>query len=224
MILSFFCGAILGSFALCMAMRWRLEQSLASRSRCDECLKTLAWRDLIPLVSWVYLQARCRHCKTPIPATYILIEILVGGLLAALYLKYGLTLAGIVPGLLTVVLVIISLIDLHEGLIPNALVVACGGLALFTLTPDHVMMGLGLGGIGAVLHYGSSKIQGTPGLGWGDVKLMGVCGLWLSFDQAPLFLVATGMLGILTALIMKRRKVPLGPSLGAALWLCLYWS
>ncbi len=86
------------------------------------------------------------------------------------------------------------------------------------------LMGLGLGGIGAVLHYGSSKIQGTTGLGWGDVKLMAASGLWLSLDQAPLFLIATGMLGILTALIMKRRKVPLGPSLCAALWLCLYWS
>lgn len=224
MIIFFFCGAILGSFALCMAMRWRSEQSLASRSRCDACLKTLGWNDLIPLVSWASLRARCRHCKAPLPATYILVEIFVGILCALLYLNYGFTPQGILLGLLTINLVIISLVDLREGLIPNILVIATSGLALFSLTPDHVMMGLGLGAIGAVLHYGSSKIQGTPGLGWGDVKLMAASGLWLSLDQAPLFLIATGMLGILTALIMKRRKVPLGPSLCAALWLCLYWS
>lgn len=224
MIIVFFCGAILGSFALCMAMRWRTGTSLRDPSRCDNCRELLSWQDLIPLFSWAFLKGRCRQCKTPIPQIYVGIEILFGLLCVLLYLKYGFTFQGVLMGLLTINLVIMSLVDLREGLIPNALVGILGGLALLNSSPDPIMIAMILGGIGAVLHYGSFKTQGTPGLGWGDVKLMGASGLWLSLDQIPLFLIGAGMLGILTALIMGRRKVPLGPSLCAALWLCLYWS
>jgi len=152
------------------------------------------------------------------------VEIFIGVLCTALYMKFGFTQQGLLLNLLTIILVITSLIDLREGLIPNVLVGISGGLALLELTPEHIMMAILLGGIGMILLYGSSKIQGTPGLGWGDAKLITVCGLWLSLEQAPLFLIATGVFGILTALILKRRKFPLGPSLCAALWLCLYAS
>ena len=76
----FFClGLCLGSFMTALA--YRLPRGLnwtTDRSRCPSCGHTLGVPDLVPLFSWLFLRGKCRHCHTPIPVRYPLIELAFG--------------------------------------------------------------------------------------------------------------------------------------------------
>src|SRR3990167_21077 len=69
----FFC---LGSFLNCMAYRLvHLQHPRTSRSCCPVCKQIIAWYDLVPVISWIFLRARCRRCAAPISFLYPLIKL-----------------------------------------------------------------------------------------------------------------------------------------------------
>ena len=69
-------GLLFGSFLNVCITRWPAEQSVVSpRSRCPRCGALIAWYDNIPVVSWLALRARCRHCGLPIPVLYPAVEL-----------------------------------------------------------------------------------------------------------------------------------------------------
>ncbi len=79
LIWSFVLGSIAGSFANVVMYRVpRKESVFLTRSHCPVCKKTLKWRDLIPLVSYVFLQGKCRNCEVGIPFRYFLVELIFG--------------------------------------------------------------------------------------------------------------------------------------------------
>src|SRR5260370_27413 len=79
--LAFALGACIGSFLnVCIHRLPQDESVLRPASRCPRCTTPIAWRDNIPLLSWLLLGARCRACRTPIPARYPLVEAATGGL------------------------------------------------------------------------------------------------------------------------------------------------
>lgn len=85
-------GLAVGSFLNVVIHRVPLHQSVVTpRSRCPSCRTTLRARDNVPLVSWVLLGGRCRHCAQPISARYSLVEAATAVLFA--------TLAALVAGL-----------------------------------------------------------------------------------------------------------------------------
>jgi len=89
----FFCfvfifGLVLGSFV--NALEYRIEQkmSIGGRSMCPLCKHQLAWYDLVPVFSWVWLRGKCRYCGKKISAQYPIVEILSGLSLLALVNTY----------------------------------------------------------------------------------------------------------------------------------------
>ena len=126
---------------------------------------------------------------------------------------------------LLIFLLAISVQDIRKGIIPNALV---GGVALFGLFYGDIETLLSAVILG-VIGYGFYKlyplVRSKEGFGFGDVKLMGASGLWLLPTQISLFLILTGLGGILTALLWKvlkkGPKFPLGPALAFALGICI---
>ncbi len=97
LILLFVLGACFGSFLCCTARRLRLKEQgkkpLGSRSVCLHCKRQLAWYDNLPLISWLFLKGRCRHCHAKIGPAEFLSELFS----ALAFLLLGLSLLSILP-------------------------------------------------------------------------------------------------------------------------------
>jgi leader peptidase (prepilin peptidase) / N-methyltransferase len=127
-------GALIGSFGNVVVHRWPLGLSVVRpRSRCPRCERTLGPLDLVPILSWVVLRARCRSCGEPISARYPLVEGAMAAGFVALALTYPVEQAGltVVPLLaLYAMLLMAALIDLDTYLLPDALTLPALALAL----------------------------------------------------------------------------------------------
>ena len=215
-------GATVGSFWNVVIQRLPAERSLGGRSQCASCGTQIKAYDNIPLVSWLVLRGRCRHCSARIPVRYPLVEALTALLFVAVVLVRG---AGpeAWPSLaLAAVLVPIAFIDLEHRLIPNRILAPAAvlGVALVALgdpaeLPAHLAAGAGAF---ALLLLAALAYPG--GMGMGDVKLAGVMGLYLGVAVAPALLAAflCGSLVGVAILVRegaaaRKKGIPFGPFL-----------
>jgi leader peptidase (prepilin peptidase)/N-methyltransferase len=129
-------GALWGSFLNVVIARVPLRQSVVTpRSRCPRCGTQIAARDNVPILSWLWLRAKCRHCGAPIPAIYPVVELLGALAGAAVVARFGCSLAALELFVFILTLVAISFIDLKWFLVPDGLnitlaVAGLGGGAL----------------------------------------------------------------------------------------------
>ncbi len=85
---AFALGAVIGSFLNVVAHRVPAGVSVVRPgSRCPHCETPIRWYDNIPIVSWIVLEAKCRHCDAPIATRYVFVEALMGFLSVALWIK-----------------------------------------------------------------------------------------------------------------------------------------
>lgn len=147
-------GAMLGSFLnVCV---WRLprnESVIQPRSRCPSCGTPVAWYDNIPLVSWLLLGARCRHCRAAISVQYPLVELAVALIWAGSLARNGLSVEALAAAVFVTLLLGIALMDARFYVIPDwfSLGGAVVGLA-FALVPGGLAWYLAV--LGAALGYG----------------------------------------------------------------------
>ena len=218
-------GAMVGSFVTVVAHRVpRGEGVVAGRSRCPGCGEQIAAYDNVPVISWVALRGRCRSCSAPISARYPLAEAGLGVLYAGTVLALGTDdPAELVLGLLLcTVLMAITLTDLEQRLIPNAIVLAgaVSGIAVVIagdlggLGERAIAVGVAGGGLAAL------SLAYPRGMGMGDAKLVAMMAIYLGRAIAPALLVgfATGALVGLALMARhgagaRRRAVPFGPFL-----------
>ena len=142
-------GAMLGSFLnVCVYRLPRNESVVRPGSHCPGCGKPIAWYDNVPLVSWLLLGARCRHCGAPISAQYVLVEVAGALIWAGAVLWFGSPLAGLRPAVLATLALGIALTDARHYVIPDEF--SLGGLGLglaLALVPGGGMGGGGLRGL-----------------------------------------------------------------------------
>lgn len=230
-------GACLGSFLTLATYRLPLGQPIGrSRSRCTSCNHTLGVRDLFPVLSWVFARGRCRYCKVKVSARYPLTELACAGICAGLYAWMGLTPAALCLMGLGLGIVAIFVTDLEHRIILDEVQILLFfvgllyGIALDTEI-SHMLILAGVGiAIGLGLKYGFLFLMNKDGLGLGDVKFLGVAGVWLASAYADAtvfvpFLFYSGLLGIATALlwkcVSKDEHFPFGPALALSLALCI---
>lgn len=246
-------GLCLGSFAT--ALTWRLPRGIsivcekksgkekrAAVSRCTQCKNQLTLPDLIPLFSWLFTRGKCRYCKKPVSAHYPLIELATAGLCGAAFLTFGLSASTILLMAAAPVLVSLIAIDLEHYIIPDELNIALAALAGaglgmrawqqpdFILIREMLLTSLAGGTIAFalffLLRFSFMKIIKREALGFGDVKLFGVMGLWLQIGSFPAFMILSGASGVLLSLLWKpltgSREFPFGPSLVLAFIICLF--
>ena len=227
-------GACFGSFISLVS--YRLPRGLpvvAVHSRCPSCQQSLQIPDLVPVLSWVVLRGRCRRCKARVSWRYPAIELVTAAVFVGLSLQVGLIWL-LLPVLgLAVCLIALIVTDFEHYIIPDELQLAMlgfGGLYVWLagLSWQGHVLGALLGlGLGLSLHYGFKWWRKKDGLGLGDVKLLGVAGLWLGALPLIPFISYAGLLGVVTAvfwrLMGRGERYPFGPSLACSLALCLFW-
>ncbi len=83
-------GLLIGSFLNVCIYRWTRDLSVVSRSACPSCNRMIAWYDNVPVLSFLLLKGRCRHCEAVIAWTYPAVE-----LLTALFFAYFVAIEGL---------------------------------------------------------------------------------------------------------------------------------
>jgi leader peptidase (prepilin peptidase) / N-methyltransferase len=217
-------GAVMGSFVSVVAHRVPLGESIvAPRSSCPACGTQIAAYDNVPVLSYVALRGRCRHCSERIPITYPLLELAMAAAFVGVLLRFpddGVEIA--LGAAFVTTLAAITLTDLEHRIIPNAVLIigAAVGLALVAVgDPDS----LPERAIAAGSAFGLLFIVALAyprGMGMGDVKLAGLMGLYLGRAVAPALIIGFAIgaaYGI--ALMMRhgaaarKQAVPFGPFL-----------
>jgi leader peptidase (prepilin peptidase) / N-methyltransferase len=223
-VLALLFGLVIGSFLNVVAHRLPRGESLAHPgSRCPRCGTPVKPYDNVPVLSWLVLRGRCRHCGEPISVRYPLVELATGLLFAAVVLARD-DAVDIVLGLLLVTaLVPIMLIDLERRLIPNAITLpaAIAGVAAILLLDTDLILEALVAAAAAGGFFLLAAVLYPRGMGMGDVKLAGLLGLYLGRGVGPALFAAL-ILGVLVGAVIIARKgasagrktaVPFGPFL-----------
>jgi leader peptidase (prepilin peptidase)/N-methyltransferase len=240
----FLAGLCIGSFLNVCIWRIPREESIVfPGSHCPACNHAIAAWDNIPLLSWLLLNGKCRHCQAAISPRYFVVELLTGALFTAIWLVHGWTLQTPVFMFFSGALVLGTFVDFDHLILPDRVTLGgmLAGVVLSGAFPAlqgqteripallHSLAGLALG-------YGSLWLVATLGrailkreaMGMGDVKLLGAIGACLGW-QAVLFTVFVSslsgtVLGLALIAAGKKElqsKIPYGPhiALAAVVWM-----
>jgi leader peptidase (prepilin peptidase)/N-methyltransferase len=216
-------GAVIGSFLNVVIHRVPAGESIVfPGSRCPECGTDLAPWDNVPVVSWLLLRGRCRHCGTAISARYPAVELLTAGVFAAVAAARGVDDDLVLQLPFAAVLIAVAFIDLEHRIVPNKIVVpaAVFGVGAAAVVATDELPELLIAGAGAFLAMLLIVLAYPRGMGMGDVKLAGVMGLYLGLEVVPAlfigFLAGTMVgLGILAreGADARKKAVPFAPFL-----------
>lgn len=223
-------GAAVGSFLnVCIARLPEGESVVAPRSRCPRCRTPIAWYDNLPIVSWLWLRGRCRHCDEGIPLTYPAVELAGLVVWAGMAWAYGPTWEALRGAILLSLVLAIGVVDARHYVIPDPLslggVGAGLGLALLPGEP-HVLRALAGAATGFLVlwavAWAGEKAFRKPAMGGGDIKMMAMVGAFLGPVGALLtiFLGAAAGSLVFGPISLKTGKlVPFGVflALGAAI-------
>lgn len=212
------------------------------RSSCMACDKKLAWYQLIPLLSWIFYRGRCGYCQSKISPFYVLFEVFTPLLFLA-HLGVGLTIweAGFLT-LIATTLLVMSLIDFHAFILPDDLQLVLFILWFMALlcppfTPELLLTySEGLMGLlfTTLLLLGLRalflSLRQVDAIGFGDIKLAGIAGLWLGIWHVPwmLLIASVGTLGVVLINMIRRKDVtlrtqlPFGPGLAAGFYVTMF--
>ena len=227
-------GLAVGSFLnVCI---WRLpreESIIRPGSHCPVCSTALGARDLVPVLSWIFLRGKCRFCGAKISPRYPAVELLTGVLFVWCFLRFGLSPQLVSALVFSAFMVAITFIDLDHQIILDgmlALLAVCGlGLQLWTGAVGFVSMLIGVlvgGGLLLVI-----AVVSGGGMGGGDVKFAAALGFWLGWPGILLGLFLGFVLGgvislLLIATGLRGRKdfIPFGPFIAIGAWIVLLYE
>lgn len=232
----FIVGLFVGSFYNVVALRLSKNESIIfPGSHCVNCNHRLAWYELIPVFSYVFLRGKCKKCKIHISLQYPLIEILTGILFAISYYLYGLSYETLISIVVVSVVIITFISDckfmviLDEVLIIGSLLLA---LFFFLTGGVDLLIRCIIRGIILFIIMLSIKLIGDKAfkqesLGWGDVKLSFLVGMVLGIKLGVIYIFIGAFLALPYAIYVTLRKkegmIPFGPFLVTSL-LLIYWN
>ena len=241
-------GLLIGSFLNVCISRLPYDESVVTpRSHCPRCGAWIAWYDNIPLLSYVLLAGKCRACAASISWRYPAVEALTGFLFWLAVSTHGATLAGLKWCVFAAVLTALIFTDLETRILPDEFTKG-GMIAGFLFAPiaplppgllrlfwpeataglmsllDSLAAAILLSGGLWLLALAYERLRGREGMGFGDIKMLGVLGAFLGLESSLLAMVLASLFGsVLGLLWVKLRKedmssyeLPFGSFLGAA--------
>ncbi|MDZ7767837.1 MAG: A24 family peptidase [Woeseiaceae bacterium] len=218
---------------------------MVPRSQCPACDAPITALQNVPILSYVLLRGRCANCGTAISARYPAVEALTAVLSGLVAWRFGFGAEAAAAILLTWVLVAVTFIDFDHQIIPDSISLPLVWIGL-TLSLFHPLQGASVlfiapqtAIVGALAGYLSlwsvyhlfRLVTGKEGMGYGDFKLLAALGAWLGWQQLPMIIILSALVGAVLgiALIVVRGRdrnvpMPFGPFLAAAGWLAMMYG
>ncbi len=243
-------GVIIGSFLnvvihrlpRMMELAWQKELAqddadnlpqynlVTPRSACPQCNQTIGLLENIPIISYVLQKGTCRHCKNPINARYLVVEVLSGLVVAFIAWQFGWSTHSVASIILALSLLTLTCIDLETQLLPDNITLPLVWLGLlFNLnqeftTIESAVLGAVFGYLILWAVYWIFKITtNKEGMGYGDFKMLAAIGAWLGWAVLPLVILISSLtasiVGITLILLKKQDRataIPFGPYLALA--------
>ena len=229
--LIFLFGVSLGSFAnVCIYRLPRDKQIISGRSYCPRCKKKIKWYDNLPLISYIFLNAKCRNCDKSISVRYLIVELITGISFLLIFLSFKNLYTIVFLSTLILILIMIFFIDLENFIIPDSLNFSIMGLAFIkNFLPSFntsLVHDINQSLIGGIIGYFSiwviiflyKTLKKIDGMGLGDAKLMAGIGLLFGWQSVPLILFLSSILGLffVAPSLLKKQKtmkseIPFGP-------------
>ena len=235
-------GLVIGSFLNVVAYRVPLGRSVvAPASACPECGQPIRWHDNIPVVSWLLLRGRCRHCEGRISARYPLVEAATGALFVGTFLVIGPAWVLASYLLFAATSMVLVLTDLDHKRIPNRILYPATVTVVVLLAAGSAADG-SLGSVPRALAGGGIyfalllliALVARGGFGMGDVKLAFLLGTVLAFPSwktlwSGVFLAfliggVVSLLLLITGRKGRKDAIPFGPPLIVGAWIALAWG
>ncbi|WP_050181216.1 prepilin peptidase [Domibacillus robiginosus] len=225
-ILVFLYGLLLGSFYNVVGLRVPVGKSIVKpRSACSLCGHQLTARDLVPVLSYVFLKRRCRKCGANISVIYPLTELAAALLFLYFYILYGFSAPFWMAILLFSMLLIIVVSDFAYMLIPDKILLFFLPLFVVMRVIDPLdpwwdaLLGAAVGFVLLLL----IAVVSRGGIGGGDIKLFGVLGfvlgtklVLLTFLLSCFFGAAIGLILMAAGIVKRGKPMPFGPYIALA--------
>ncbi len=246
-IIIFLFGLSFGSFLNVIVYRLPNKSSLITPpSSCPACDKKLGFVELIPLLGYLILRGRCKHCQVRISLRYPLIELTVGLLFVLVFYYFGFTVDALRYLTLLYLLLAVALIDFEHRIVPNTIVAAGLALGLIYYLPALVNIWLELPGFlvaerdlldaaGGFLLGGIIMLVillvSRGGMGAGDMKLMALIGLYVGLRGAAVVMLLGFFLGAVVGVtymvlgkLTRKDALPFAPYLSLAALIQVFWG
>jgi leader peptidase (prepilin peptidase)/N-methyltransferase len=233
-------GLIIGSFLNVLIFRIPRKIGFVSgRSHCPSCKHQIKFYDNIPVVSYLILRGKCRHCRRPISIRYPLVEILNGAGYLFFFLIYGFSFSFAGYAILTSILIAIFFIDLDFQIIPDLLTIPGIGVGfILSFLPGGI--GIIRGVIGLLVGGGLLYLAAMLGdwifkkesMGGGDIKMAAMLGIYLGWQKIIFVFIGASFVGLIISLVVmffskkvrETRVIPFGPYLAIAAMIAAIWG
>ncbi len=246
-IILFVIGASVGSFLNVIRFRYPKDISIVKpRSFCPSCKNNIPFYFNVPILSWFFLRGKCYYCESKIPFSYPFVEFLTATLFVlnsffsgSIAYEYNLNLIGL--NIFTVILLISSMIDFDNMIIPNEFVIIgliLGSIinllsleyfsseSIFYIFYKFIFLSFLVAIFLEFLNFLISLIIKKEAFGFGDIKYLFMIGCWLGFKgMICTFLMSMYIGGILTIVLILFKKVqssgkiPFGPYLSISAYI-----
>jgi leader peptidase (prepilin peptidase) / N-methyltransferase len=203
-------------------------------SHCPHCGHSLRWTDNIPVLSYVWLKGRCRHCQAQIGWRYPAVELLTGAVFVWSVVTHGMGVSALAWAGFASALIALAAIDADTTLLPDAITqpLLWAGLIAASLQWSQTTLSSSLwGAVGAYLflwavYWLFKGVTGKEGMGQGDFKLLAAMGAWLGWPALVSLVLIASLSGVAVGLLLRARGqlkadgyIPFGPFLAfAGLW------
>lgn len=232
----FIFGTIIGSFLNVCIFRIPNNESIAfPPSHCGNCKHELKPLDLVPILSWIFLKGKCRYCKEKISCQYPILEGVCGLLFLLVYINYGNSIDSIKYMVLTALLLVIGVIDFKTQDVYDSTIIFGIIMGIVFIILNKYFYGEAnfvSALLGAIIPAIIIAIFAYfNAMGWGDVEIIFLVGLFLNFKMNMLNLFLAIVIGGLVAcflLVVKKKggkdKMAFGPYIALSSYIVILFG
>ncbi len=207
-------------------------------SHCPKCKHEISALENIPVLSWLFLKGKCRHCQEIISARYPIMEAITGLITCLVVFQFGFSWLTLAVLFLSWSLIVLTMIDFDHQLLPDDITLpllwaglVVNSMGMITSLQDAVWGAIAGYAILWGVYWLFKLLTGKEGMGYGDFKLLAALGAWMGWQSLPIIILLSSFVGAvvgLSLIVIKGRDknipIPFGPYLASAGFLALLWG